>query len=105
MASISMATPIGAAATAKNADAFFNQLSVKQSIAKPVVAFTKAKLKVDASLKVAGITSAAALANFLLSLGAGGVVLFVIAGAVVGVSNFDPFLTITKKVQEQDKLN
>ncbi|KAL2925478.1 Photosystem II reaction center X protein [Bienertia sinuspersici] len=68
-------------------------------------------LKVQASLKekaVSGLTAAAltasmmvpdvaeaaelspSLKNFLLSIGAGGVVLTAILGAVIAVSNFDP---------------
>lgn len=74
---------------------------------------SKGRLQVQASLKekaVTGLTAAAftasmvipevaeaagpgvspSLKNFLLSIVAGGVVLAVIAGAVVGVANFDP---------------
>lgn len=73
---------------------------------------SKTKLQVQASLKekaITGLTAAAltasmvmpetasaastltpSLNNFLLSIGAGGVVLIAILGAIVGVSNFDP---------------
>ncbi|KAG8381765.1 hypothetical protein BUALT_Bualt05G0006700 [Buddleja alternifolia] len=115
MATISMVLPLPAAAvhkqpSAPTSGAFFKPLQMKKS----KLGFTtdsKAKLRVEASLKekvVAGITAAVAasmvvpevaqaadsmtpsLKNFLLSIGAGGIVLGVIAGAIVGVSNFDP---------------
>ncbi|PIN01417.1 hypothetical protein CDL12_26075 [Handroanthus impetiginosus] len=112
MATISMAMPIAAAA-GKNrlqspiCEAFSKPLQLKKL--KPV---RVAKLRVEASLKekaVAGITAAVvatsvvvpevaqaaesltpSLKNFLLSIAAGAVVFGVIAGAVIGVSNFDP---------------
>ncbi|KAI3468073.1 hypothetical protein Pfo_024736 [Paulownia fortunei] len=116
MASVAMAMP-SAAASSKNrqqlptSDAFFKPPHVKE--VKPVkVTNSKAKLRVEASLKekaVTEITAAAVAAsmvvpemaqaadgvtpslnNFLLSIAAGGVVLGVIVGAVVGVSDFDP---------------
>ncbi|KAK4422191.1 hypothetical protein Salat_1801400 [Sesamum alatum] len=113
MTSVSMTMTLAAAALQKrpSSDAFFKPLHLKK--AKPVSTDSKAKLRqVQASLKekaVAGMTAAAvaasmvvpevaqaadsmtpSLKNFLLSIVAGGVVLVVIAGAVVAVSNFDP---------------
>ncbi|CAK9168943.1 unnamed protein product [Ilex paraguariensis] len=95
-----------------SSDAFFKPSPVKpwKAIAapKPIGKFeAKASLKEKA---VTGLTAAAltasmvvpevaeaaggdlspSLKNFLLSIAAGGVVLGVIAGAVVGVANFDP---------------
>lgn len=58
---------------------------------KVVMGLTAAAL--TASLMVPDVAEAAvspSLKNFLLSIGAGGVVVAVIVGAVVGVSNFDP---------------
>ncbi|XP_073315817.1 uncharacterized protein [Primulina huaijiensis] len=94
--------------------AFLKPLPVRESKAVIVSSAKKnsAKLQIEASLKeksVAAVTSAALMAammvpevasaadsfspslkNFLLSIGAGGFVLFAIIGAVIGVSNFDP---------------
>ncbi|XP_075509648.1 uncharacterized protein LOC142546044 [Primulina tabacum] len=92
-----------------SADAFLKPLPLRTSKA---VKMSKqaGKFEVNASLKekaVTGLTAAAltasmivpdvaeaavspSLKNFLLSIVAGGVVLFAIVGAVVGVSNFDP---------------
>ncbi|XP_004513471.1 uncharacterized protein [Cicer arietinum] len=89
--------------------AFFNPLPLRSS---KIVASSKhnGRFQVRASMKekvVMGLTAAAltaslmvpdvaeaavspSLKNFLLSIGAGGVVVAVIVGAVVGVSNFDP---------------
>ena len=95
-----------------NSDAFFKPLPVRPSKA-AVGSKTTGKFEVKASLKgkaVAGLTAAAltasmvvpevaeaagsglspSLQNFLLSIGAGGVVLIAIVGAVIGVANFDP---------------
>ncbi|CAI9782619.1 unnamed protein product [Fraxinus pennsylvanica] len=97
--------------TQPNAYAFLKPMPVKSS---KVIAVTKpvAKFEVNASLKekmFTGLTAGAltasmvvpdvaeaasgaspSLNNFLLSIVAGGVVLVVILGAVIGVSNFDP---------------
>ncbi|GER51646.1 photosystem II reaction center X protein [Striga asiatica] len=116
MASISMALPWAVAATKNRqtlpgSGAFFNPLRLGKLI--PVrVTKAQSKLRIEASLKeaaagkIAAVAVAASMAvpevaqaaetltpslkNFLLSIAAGGVVLVVIAGAVVGVSNFDP---------------
>ncbi|KZV47463.1 hypothetical protein F511_23043 [Dorcoceras hygrometricum] len=94
------------------ADAFLKPLPVKGSKSVDVNSATKnnAKLQIKASLKekAATVTLAALMAtmvvpesasaadsfspslkNFLLSIGAGGFVVFAIIGAVIGVSNFD----------------
>ncbi|KAE9464549.1 hypothetical protein RHGRI_008907 [Rhododendron griersonianum] len=61
---------------------------------KAVVGLTAASMA--ASMMVPEVAEAAgsgltpSLNNFLLSIGAGGVVLAAILGAVIGVSNFDP---------------
>ncbi|KAG5547091.1 hypothetical protein RHGRI_012951 [Rhododendron griersonianum] len=92
--------------------AAFNPLPVRPSKAASAVVASKTtgKFVVKASLRekaVTGLTATAltasmmmpevaeaavspSLKNFLLSIGAGGIVLVVIIGAVVGVSNFDP---------------
>ncbi|XP_059642777.1 uncharacterized protein LOC132284670 [Cornus florida] len=99
-----------------SSEAFFSPLPVKKNN-KGVFGQSKPRkcrlIQVDASLKekaVTGLTAAAltasmvipqvaeaadsglspSLKNFLLSIAAGGVVLVVILGVVVGVSNFDP---------------
>ncbi|KAL8464152.1 hypothetical protein ACS0TY_033899 [Phlomoides rotata] len=108
---VSMALPLPSATHKKQqstAGAFFRPLPSKAAAkaAKPI-----GKFQVRASIKdkvVTGLTAAAltasiivpdaaeaaalspSLNNFLLSIGAGGVVLVAIIGAVVGVSNFDP---------------
>ncbi|XP_075494857.1 uncharacterized protein LOC142532442 [Primulina tabacum] len=70
------------------------KLQIKASLReKSVAAVTSAALM--AALVVPEVASAAdsfspSLKNFLLSIGAGGFVLFAIIGAVIGVSNFDP---------------
>ena len=67
------------------------QASLKE---KAVTGLTAAAF--TASMVIPGVAEAAgpgvspSLKNFLLSIVAGGVVLAVIAGAVVGVANFDP---------------
>ncbi|KAL0407660.1 UNVERIFIED_CONTAM: hypothetical protein Sradi_1700400 [Sesamum radiatum] len=118
MASVSMTMTLVAAAVQKrpsapSSDAFVKPLHVKKANKPGLITHSKAELKlVEASLKekaVAGMTAAAvavsmvvpevaqaaegltpSLKNFLLSIVSGGVVLGVIAGAVVAVSNFDP---------------
>nr|GMD90051.1 Photosystem II PsbX [Ipomoea batatas] len=111
MASMSMAMPIAASQKRMQppgAAAFFNPLPARPS--KSVVSRSNKRLQISASLKekaITGLTAAAltasmlvpeaaeaavspSLKNFLLSIVAGGVVVAVIVGAVIGVSNFDP---------------
>ncbi|KAL0017681.1 hypothetical protein SO802_004750 [Lithocarpus litseifolius] len=116
--SVLMAMPLTSAAHNKLnqpcSEFFFKPLPIipskKATYVKPK---SKGRLQVQASLKdqvVTGLTAAAltasmvipevaeaagpgvspSLENFLLSIVAGGVVLAVIVGAVVGVANFDP---------------
>ncbi|CAA3024698.1 membrane family [Olea europaea subsp. europaea] len=111
---VSMAMPLIRATrdTQPNADAFLKPIPVKPSKAIAVSKVPVGKFEVKASLKekmVTGLTAGAltasmmvpdvaeaasgvspSLKNFLLSIVAGGVVLVVILGAVIGVSNFDP---------------
>ncbi|KAK6273816.1 hypothetical protein POUND7_010899 [Theobroma cacao] len=118
MASVSMAMPLSSATQKRvhqpSSESFIKPLPLKPSKA---VISTKpkpsARLQVQASFKekaVTGLTAAAltasmvipevaeaaesgvspSLKNFLLSIVAGGVVLFALVGAVVGVANFDP---------------
>lgn len=109
-----MAMPLTQASQKRvpSSEAFLKPLPSRYS---KVVAASKSSrnLEVRASLKekaVTGLTAAAltasmvipevaeaagtgvtpSLNNFLLSIAAGGIVLFAIIGAVVGVSNFDP---------------
>ncbi|XP_073130788.1 uncharacterized protein [Henckelia pumila] len=112
MAAISMAMTITSARIQRPApDAFLKPLPVRESKA-VIVRSARNNSAIEASLKekaVAAVTSAAltaamvvpdaasaadsfspSLKNFLLSIGAGGFVLFAIIGAVIGVSNFDP---------------
>lgn len=111
---VSMALPLTQASQKRvvpSSDAFFKPLPLKTSKA---IAPTRSNrsFQVNASLKekaVTGLTAAAltasmvipdvaqaaggvspSLKNFLLSIVAGGVVLTVIVGAVIGVANFDP---------------
>ncbi|XVE54008.1 hypothetical protein DITRI_Ditri03aG0048400 [Diplodiscus trichospermus] len=112
---VSMALPLTRANQQRvpNSEAFFKPLPVKPSRA---VATTRPngrlQVKASSSLKekaVTGLTAAAlttsmvipevaqaadgvtpSLKNFLLSIVAGGVVLTVLVGAVIGVANFDP---------------
>lgn len=77
-----------AAAASKSSGRFQVRASMKEKV---VTGLTAAAL--TASMMVPDVAEAAvspSLKNFLLSIAAGGVVLVVIIGAVVGVSNFDP---------------
>ncbi|KAK7328869.1 hypothetical protein VNO77_22997 [Canavalia gladiata] len=94
---------------APSSEAFFKPLPIRSSKA-VVVSKPNGRFQVRASMKdkvVTGLTAAAltvsmmvpdvaeaavspSLKNFLLSIAAGGVVLAVIVGAVIGVANFDP---------------
>ncbi|KAG6739536.1 hypothetical protein POTOM_057137 [Populus tomentosa] len=112
---VSMAMPVTNASrkTAPTSEAFFKPLPVRPSKAIAAASRCNGRFQVKASLKekvVTGLTAGAltvsmvipevaeaaepgvspSLKNFLLSIVAGGVVLVAIAGAVVGVSNFDP---------------
>lgn len=119
MASVSIAMPLTCASHKRlqqqpSSEAFFRPLSVRPSKKSVAVNFkARARFEVKASLKekaITGLIAAAltasmvipevaeaagpgvtpSLENFLLSIAAGGVVLTVIAGVVVGVANFDP---------------
>lgn len=57
---------------------------------KAVVGLTAASMMVPEVAEAAGSGLTPSLNNFLVSIGAGGVVLAAILGAVIGVSNFDP---------------
>ena len=90
--------------------AFLKPLPLRPSKAVAAATETNGRFQVSASMKekvVTGLTAAAltasmmvpdvaeaavtpSLKNFLLSIVAGGVVLAVLVGAVVGVANFDP---------------
>ncbi|KAF9617438.1 hypothetical protein IFM89_036399 [Coptis chinensis] len=114
---VSMAMPITSASNKglpSSSSAFFKPLPVRQS--KAVAATSSrasSRLQVNASLKEKAVTAlttatlsammvipevaqaadsgvSPSLKNFLLSIGAGGVVLIALLGAVIGVSNFDP---------------
>lgn len=111
---VSMSMPLTQASQKRvlsSSEAFFKPLPLLSS--KVVVSASKpnGRFQVRASMKekiVTGLTAAAltasmiapdvaeaatvspSLKNFLLSIAAGGVVVTVIIGAVVGVSNFDP---------------
>ncbi|KAK7411880.1 hypothetical protein VNO78_03323 [Psophocarpus tetragonolobus] len=109
---VSMAMPLTYASQKRvvpRSDAFVKPLSLRSS--KAVMASnTNGRFQVRASMKekvVTGLTAAAltasmmvpdvaeaavspSLKNFLLSIAAGGVVVVVIVGAVIGVANFDP---------------
>ncbi|KAJ9687981.1 hypothetical protein PVL29_013954 [Vitis rotundifolia] len=115
---VSMAMPMPmTSATQKRlqgSEAFFRPLPVRPSKSMAAASSkSSGKFEVRASLKekaVTGLTAAAlaasmvipevaeaadsglspSLKNFLLSIVAGGVVLVVIVGAVIGVANFDP---------------
>ncbi|GJY49245.1 protein ELF4-LIKE 3 [Tanacetum coccineum] len=92
---------------------FFNPLTIKVSSSKTLLAAPCKRMVVRSSLKEKAVTAMTAAAltasmvvpdvaqaaasgvtpslnNFLLSIGAGGVVLAGILGAIIGVSNFDP---------------
>ncbi|XP_041004596.1 uncharacterized protein LOC121249848 [Juglans microcarpa x Juglans regia] len=109
---VSMAMPLNNASRQRvpTSEAFMKPLPVRHS--KAVASKSSGRVQVRASMKekaVTGLTAAAltasmmipevaeaasgvspSLKNFLLSIAAGGVVLVVIIGAVIGVSNFDP---------------
>lgn len=80
-----------AAASSKSSGKFEVRASLKE---KAVTGLTAAALA--ASMVIPEVAEAAdsglspSLKNFLLSIAAGGVVLVVIVGAVIGVANFDP---------------
>ncbi|KAK1367952.1 Photosystem II PsbX [Heracleum sosnowskyi] len=116
MASVSMAMPLTTASQktlqSPTSGPFLNPLKLSKKTVLSVNSNSKTRLQVQASLKekaITGLTAAAltasmvmpeaasaassltpSLNNFLLSIGAGGVVLLGILGAVIGVSNFDP---------------
>ncbi|KAI6682019.1 hypothetical protein NL676_035900 [Syzygium grande] len=107
---VSMASPLvhGNRQMLPSSDTFVKPLPVVVRPSRAVRASTK--FQVSASLKEKAIAAATAAAlaasmvvpevaeaavspslkNFLLSIGAGGVVLGALIGAVVGVANFDP---------------
>ena len=112
---VTMAMPLPNATTQKrvvqSSEAFYKPLPLRPSKAVSPPSRSSGRLEVRASLKekaVTAITAAAltasmvvpdvaeaasvspSLKNFLLSIAAGGTVLIVIIGAVIGVSNFDP---------------
>ncbi|XP_022756426.1 uncharacterized protein LOC111304170 [Durio zibethinus] len=112
---VSMALPLTHASQKRvpSSEAFFKPLPVKPSRAVAMTRPTgRLEIKASSSLKekaITGLTAAAlttsmmlpevaqaadgftpSLKNFLLSIVAGGVVLTVLAGAVIGVANFDP---------------
>ncbi|KAL3825363.1 hypothetical protein ACJIZ3_021392 [Penstemon smallii] len=110
---VSMAMPLTRATQNRQpiSDSFLKALPVRKSKS-IVVSKSAGKFEINASLKekaVTGLTAAAltasmivpdvaeaasgvspSLKNFLLSIGAGGVVVTAIIVAVIGVSNFDP---------------
>ncbi|KAK4756644.1 hypothetical protein SAY87_006771 [Trapa incisa] len=107
---VSMAMPLTApSAQRKPTGCFLKSLPLRSS-KKSSMAGTSSKFEVRASIKekaVTALTAAAitasmvipdaaeaavspSLKNFLLSIGAGGVVVGVIVVAVIGVANFDP---------------
>ena len=110
LSAVSITTPITTTTSTKTS--FFSPLSIKPQRAAAMGQKPRGMgLKVQASLKekaVTGLTSAAltasmmapdvaeaaelspSLKNFLLSIGAGTVVLGAIFGAVIAVANFDP---------------
>ncbi|ONH97637.1 hypothetical protein PRUPE_7G202600 [Prunus persica] len=114
---VTMAMPLPNASRKRiqsSPETFFKPLPLRPSRALTPAAASRSsgRLEVRASLKekaVTGLTAAAltasmvipevaeaasgvspSLKNFLLSIAAGGVVLVVLVGAVIGVSNFDP---------------
>ncbi|XP_018844566.1 uncharacterized protein LOC109008787 [Juglans regia] len=112
---VSMAMPLKNVSRQRvpTSEAFMKPLPVRHSKAAAAAASkSSGRVQVRASMKdkaITGLTAAAltasmmipevaeaasgvspSLKNFLLSIAAGGVVLVVIIGAVVGVSNFDP---------------
>lgn len=60
----------------------------KAMTAMTAAALTASMVVPDVAQAASGVTPS--LNNFLLSIGAGGVVLAGILGAIIGVSNFDP---------------
>ncbi|XP_068659907.1 uncharacterized protein [Aristolochia californica] len=111
---VAMVLPVASAGQRKavSHDAFFNPMRMPLKAAKPTLK-ANGRVEISASFKekaVTGLTAAAltavmvlpdvaeaaqpgvspSLKNFLLSIVAGGVVLGVLVGAVVGVANFDP---------------
>ncbi|XWS17470.1 hypothetical protein CRYUN_Cryun33cG0070600 [Craigia yunnanensis] len=112
---VSMSLPITRASQKRvpSSEAFFKPLPVKPSRAMATTRPNgRLEVKASSSLKekaVTGLTAAAlttsmvipeiaqaadgltpSLKNFLLSIVSGGIVLAVLVGAVIGVSNFDP---------------
>ncbi|KAK8520387.1 hypothetical protein V6N13_031163 [Hibiscus sabdariffa] len=117
ISAVSMVLPSARASqkrAAPSSEALFKPLPVKPSRAMSSVTRPNGRLQVKASSSLGkkaatGLTATAlttlmmipevaqaadgvtpSLKNFLLSIGAGGVVLVAIIGAVIGVSNFDP---------------
>jgi hypothetical protein len=109
---VSVAMPLtytGQKRVVNSSKAFFNPLPLRSSKASESLK-RNGRFQVRASMKekvVSGLTAAAltasmlvpdvaeaavspSLKNFLLSIAAGGVVVVVIIGAVIAVSNFDP---------------
>ncbi|XP_077236322.1 uncharacterized protein LOC143877899 [Tasmannia lanceolata] len=96
-----------------SSNSFFNPMKLSPKVMSPESKFNGGRFQVSASMKEKAVTGLTAIAltaamvipdvadaaqpgispslkNFLLSIVAGGVVLTVIIGAVIGVSNFDP---------------
>ncbi|XP_058206561.1 uncharacterized protein LOC131320039 [Rhododendron vialii] len=65
-------------------------LKEKAGVGLTAAAAMAASMVVPEVAEAAGSGLTPSLNNFLLSIGAGGVVLAAILGAVIGVSNFDP---------------
>ncbi|PWA83774.1 photosystem II PsbX [Artemisia annua] len=65
-----------------------NSVKEKAVTAMTAAALTASMVVPDVAQAASGVTPS--LNNFLLSIGAGGVVLAGILGAIIGVSNFDP---------------
>ncbi|XP_077230012.1 uncharacterized protein LOC143863230 [Tasmannia lanceolata] len=110
-----MVTPLTQAGNRRaiNSYSFFNPMKISPKALTPAVKSNGRQLQVCASMKEKAVTGLTAIAlaavmvipdvaeaaqpglspslkNFLLSIVSGGVVLTVIVGAVIGVSNFDP---------------
>ncbi|KAL4324946.1 hypothetical protein GQ457_11G017230 [Hibiscus cannabinus] len=112
ISAVSMVLPSARASqkrVAPSSEALFKPLPVKPSRGVSSVTRPNGRLQVKASSSLGKKAAAAltalmmipevaeaadgvtpSLKNFLLSIGAGGVVLVAIIGAVIGVSNFDP---------------